>query len=310
MILRRQRGLGGIVAASAFCLTVAGASTALADPKMCIHSHSTGQRESKAGHLRLASQLFTSCGSDETCPDQLRKECTEFLQEVTRTIPTVVFSALDENGHDLASVRVYSGDELLADGIDGRAVEIDPGKYHLRFVIQGGDALFADVVVREGEKQRLVQVKKEGPAPAADHASASGADAHGDVPPPAHRGAAPWIAAGVTVVALGAGVTLGVVGSGKKSDLEKCMPNCPASDHSTYDGAKSLFLGADISFAAAIVAGAVTTWLFLSSPSHDPASDTKTASASRAASPAASPSVWFSGAPMPGGGSIGMAGRF
>ncbi|HEX4448929.1 MAG TPA: hypothetical protein VH044_19445 [Polyangiaceae bacterium] len=310
MVLRRQRGIGGLIAASAFGLAIAASSTALADPKICIHSHSTGQREAKAGHLRLASQLFTSCGSDETCPDQLRKECIEFLQEVTRTIPTVVFSALDENGHDLASVRVYSSDELLADGIDGRAVEIDPGKYHLRFVIQGGDALFVDIVVREGEKQRLVQVKKEGPSPAAEHESATGADAYGDVTPPARRGAAPWIAAGVTAVALGAGVTLGVVGSGKKSDLEKCMPNCPASDHSTYDGAKSLFLGADISFAAAIVAGAVTTWLFLSSPSHDAASDTKTASASAGTSPAASPAVWFGAAPLPGGGSVGMAGRF
>jgi hypothetical protein len=299
---RARTGSAIVVAASAFCFTLLASSTASADPKTCIHSHSTGQRESKAGHLRLASQLFTSCGSDETCPDQLRKECTEFLQEVTRTIPTVVFSALDENGQDLASVRVYSGDELLSDGIDGRAVEIDPGKYHLRFVIQGGDALFADVVVREGEKQRLVQVKKEGPATAVDHAPAASPDAHGDAAPPARRGPAPWITAGITVAALGTGVALGVMGSGKKSDLEQCMPGCPSSDHATYDSARSLLLGADISFAAAIVAGAVTTWLFLSSPSHEAAPDTKAASASR--------TVWFGAAPLPGGGSLGMAGRF
>src|SRR6185437_2334306 len=103
MVFRIRAGAGCAVAASAFLLASA-PGTAAADPKVCIHAHATGQRESKAGHLKLASQLFTSCGSDETCPDQLRKECADFLAEVTRTIPTVVFSALDENGKDLVNV--------------------------------------------------------------------------------------------------------------------------------------------------------------------------------------------------------------
>src|SRR5262249_30690555 len=157
------------------------------------HAHATGQRESKAGHLRLASQLFTSCGSDDSCPDQLRKECAEFLEDVKRTIPTVVLSALDENGHDVASAKVYSGDELLTDTLDGRALDIDPGKYHLRFVLPGGEELSTDVVVREGEKQRLIQVKKDR-APSADRASA-GADVHGAAAGSSGSGAAPWVMA-------------------------------------------------------------------------------------------------------------------
>ncbi len=297
MIVRVRPGVRALLATAAFCLAAAPWRTAAADPRACIHAHSTGQRESKAGHLRLASQLFTSCGSDETCPDQLRKECAEFLQDVTRTIPTVVFSALDENGHDLASARVYSGDELLADGLNGRDVEIDPGRYHLRFVLQGGDTLVTDVVVREGEKQRLVQVKKDRPILAVETTASPGA--HGDTS--SGRGPAPWIAAGVTAIALGTGVTLAVMGTGDKSDLDRCKPACSSDQHATYDSAKGLLLGADIGFGAALVAGALTGWLFLSESSHEAAPASKEAATRR---------IWFAGSPLPGGGSVGMVGRF
>jgi hypothetical protein len=287
------------VSALAAAALLAFARPAAADAKTCIHAHSTGQREQKAGHLRLASQLFTSCGSDESCPDQLRKECADFLQDVTRTIPTVVLSAVDESGHDIANTKVYSGDDLVADGLDGRAVEIDPGRYHLRFVLPEGDELAADVVVREGEKQRLVQVKKSKPVDVAHPAIELHEHGPGERP---RIGVAPWIAGGVTVAALGTAVTLAVLGSKKKSDLDACKPSCPGVDHGTYDATKTLYLGADIGFAAALVGGVVTTWLFVSSASHEAAPDAKSANVSRG--------VWFSAAPVPGGGSMGVIGRF
>ncbi len=291
-----RRGLASALAAAAL---LASTRPAAADAKACIHAHSTGQREQKAGHLRLASQLFTSCGSDESCPDQLRKECADFLQDVTRTIPTVVLSAVDESGHDIANTKVYSGDDLVADGLDGRAVEVDPGRYHLRFVLPEGDELAADVVVREGEKQRLVQVKKTKPVDL-DHPSI---ELHEPGPKERPRtGVAPWIAGGVTVAALGTGVTLALLGSQKKSDLDACKPSCPSGDRGTYDTTKTLFLGADIGFAAALVGGVVTTWLFVSSASREATPDAKSADVSRG--------VWFSAAPVPGGGSMGVTGRF
>ncbi len=298
MASRVRTGFGSIALGAAFSLVIA--PPAAADARACIHAHSTGQREAKAGHLRLASQLFTSCGSDETCPDQLRKECADFLQDVTRTIPTVVLSALDEDGHDLAGTKVYSGDELVADGLDGRSVEIDAGRYHLRFVLPDGKELSIDVVIREGEKQRLVQVRKDKPV---DPGPPPGIEAR-DRPPEGSRrvGAGPWIAGGVTVAALGTGLTLALLGSQKKSDLEACKPDCPSGERGTYDATRTLFLGADIGFGAAIVGGVVTTWLLLSNMARDAAPDAKTASVSRG--------VWLSAAALPRGGAMGMSGRF
>jgi hypothetical protein len=276
-------------------LAMAPARTAAADAKTCIRAHANGQRESKAGHLRLASQLFTSCGSDETCPDQLRKECAEFLEAVKKTIPTVIFSALDEDGRDVSGAKVYSADDLLVDGLDGRAFEIDPGKYHLRFVLPGGETLTSDVVIREDDKGRLVQVKKEKTASSAPDAAP---------PAPANRtlGPAPWIAAGVAVAALGTGVTLGILGSGKESDLDQCKPNCSSDLRSTYSSARGLLLGADIGFGVAIVATGVATWLFVSGLSHGD----QAAPAPSSRSGLSLPVVAYA----PGGGVVAVGGAF
>jgi hypothetical protein len=299
MLVRRRTAVSLALAPGLFCLLCASSRPAAADAKACIRAHSTGQRESKAGHLRLASQLFTSCGSDETCPDQLRKECAEFLESVRKTIPTVIFSVLDETGGDVSSVKVLSGDDSLAEGLDGRAMEIDPGKYHLRFVLPGGDTLSTDVVIREGEKDRLVQVKKEKPLPVGD--------AFAPVPEkreaPRHAlGPAPWIVAGTAVAALGAGVALGLVGNSKKSQLDQCKPDCPGDMQSTYSSAKGLFLGADIGFGVAIVAAGVATWLFVSGSGHDDHAPT----APSGLSPSVRPVVSF----VPGGGLAAVSGAF
>ena len=305
MLSRNRIAVKSLARPALFCLAAAfgmAPRTAAADAKSCIRAHSTGQRESKAGHLRLASQLFTSCGSDESCPDQLRKECAEFLETVKKTIPTVIFSVLDEDGKDVSGAKVYSSDELLVDGLDGRAFEIDPGKYHLRFVLLDGETLATDVVVREAEKDRLVQVKKEKPPSIAEAHGAGGTTA----PPPRRGlGPAPWIAAGVAVAALGTGVTLGVLGSGKESDLNQCKPDCPGDMRSTYSSAKGLLLGADIGFGVAVVATGVATWLFVSGLAHgDQVTPAQSSRASRGAGPG--PVISY----VPGGGLVALAGAF
>jgi hypothetical protein len=293
-----------------------------ADPKACIRAHASGQRELKAGHLKAASQLFTSCGSDESCPDQLRKECAEFLDTVKKTIPTVIFSALDEDGKDISGVKVYSNDDLVVDGLDGRAYEMDPGKYHLRFILPAGEPLSIDVVIREAEKTRVIQVKREKTAPAPD-AVASGA------PAPASKGLgpAPWIAAGVAVAALGTGITLGAIGSGKESDLNQCSPHCSDDMRSTYSSAKGLLLGADIGFGVALVSAGVATYLFISgageaSPAPAPHESAYGAGAgagtgaggthesAAAGAGAGAPATHVIAAALPGGGLLGLTGKF
>ncbi len=292
-----------LVSCLLLALRMATARPAAADASTCISAHATAQRESNAGHLRLASRLFTACGSDESCPDPLRKECAEFLQSVTRALPSVIFSVVDERGGDVSDVKVFGGDELLVDGLDGRALAIDPGKYSLRFLLPNGQRLGLDVLVREGEKDRLIQVKGERPASGGERAS-SEARALGKRAPDAHQGAAPWIAAATAGAAVGTGLTLGLLGTSKKNDLEACKPDCPSSKQSTYDGAKTLFLGADAAFGVALVAAGVATWLFVA-----PAADSRSPSRS-GDGPPSGPAVSFGGGPLRGGAEMMVSGAF
>jgi hypothetical protein len=243
--------------------------TASADTKSCVASHASAQREAKAGRLRLAAQLYTACGSDETCPEQLRTECAERLDKVRSEQPTVIFSVLDENGKDVSSVRVFSTDELITEGLDGRAIAMDPGKHRLRFLLPWGDVLSNDVLIREGEKSRLVQVRIEKapepePAPAADAKAVDKAP-----PPPAPRPeragppVAAWVMAGVAVAGASVFTTFALMGRSDEKQLDGCKPACGPNDRGDFDAFKRSYLIADVGLGVAVVSTAIATGFFL-----------------------------------------------
>jgi hypothetical protein len=227
----------------------------------------------KAGRLRLASELFTTCGSDESCPDQIRTECTEFLESVRRTIPTVILSVVDDAGKDVSNVRVFSTDELLTEQLDGRALEIDPGKHRLRFVLPWGDVLSSDVLIREGEKNRLVEVRleKKGGAPAAEGTeTTSPKPAPSEPAEPASTPVAAYVATGIAVVGFGTFAGFAIAGNSQKNKLEGCAPSCGDGDRNRYDDMKRSFLIADVGLGVGAVSAVVATVLFVTSGSAPP----------------------------------------
>lgn len=250
---------------------------ARADTKSCVASHASAQRETKAGRLRLASQLYTTCGSDETCPVQLRTECAELLEKVRAEQPTVIFSVLDENGKDVTNVRVFSTDELITEGLDGRSVAMDPGKHRLRFLLPWGDVLSSDVLIREGEKSRLVQVKIEkAAAPAtAEPAATAPAPKPVEAPPAPLEKAGPpvaaWLMTGVAVAGAGVFTTFALMGNSKKSSLDGCSPACSPSARNDYDSLKRSYLIADVGLGVGIASAAVAAGLFLVHRDPEPA---------------------------------------
>jgi len=226
---------------------------------------------------------------------------------------------LDEKNNDISNAKVYSTDELVAESLDGRAIQIDPGKHRLRFLLPWGAVLSSDVLIREGEKNRLIQVKisangsetaevsskpvvaqpattdrTEGPTPAA--------------PPPASEArkgipTAAWILTGASLTSLGVGTTFAIMGSSKKSDVDACSPNCGSSVHATYDALKRDYLIADIGFAVAAVSAGFATWLFLAPPP-------KHTVGANAANPAVSLRLRPTAFALPGGAVLGVYGGF
>lgn len=244
------------------------ARSARADVTSCVQWHASGQREAKAGHLKLASQLFTSCGSSEECPSEIRAECVDFYAAVERSVPTVIFTASDENGHDLTAVRVYTGEELVTEDLDGRALPLDPGKYEFRFVTPEGVEAKSEVLVREGEKNRVISVRVR----ASSLALSAVASSRGDALSP-KRGALPtgfWISTGVGVAALASWGAFALLGHGQQSTLDACSPTCSASKHGDFDAMRTDYLIADVSLGIALASAGAATYFLLSRP-HDKA---------------------------------------
>lgn len=255
--------------AAAFALGFLLAPTpAAADTKSCVASHASAQREAKAGRLKEAAQLYTACGSDNACPEQLRSECATLLEQVNRTVPSVIFSAIDGKGADVSNVKVYADETLLADGLDGRAIELDPGKYHLRFVLPDNSVLSSDVLVREGEKNRLIEMRAPEEKKPLPNAPLAAAPAPVEAPPKPVEKSAPvaaWVATGVAVAGLATFGTFALLGSSDKKKLDDCAPNCPDSAHDRRDSLKTKFLVADVGLGVGVASAVVAGVLFLSS---------------------------------------------
>lgn len=275
----QSRGLRAAARALAFFSAFAAlgvASNARADAIACTDLHASAQRETQAGHLKAASMQFRSCASDETCPQAVRSDCTERYEAVERLIPTVIFSVVDETGMDVTNVKVFSGQESLVEALDGRAIRVDPGKHQFRFDLPWGDAQTLDVIVREGEKGRLVNLTTDDPTkangapvgPAPTPASTVPLDSPpADVAPASRTPAGFWIAAGVGVAATASFTTFALMGRSKHSDLADCSPSCEPGRQDDYDAMKRNYLIADISAGAAVVSFGVAAIVFFTSGS-------------------------------------------
>jgi len=235
---------------------------ALADVAACVKAHASGQREEKAGRLKAASELFASCVSENGCPDAIRSECAEFYEASKHNLPTLIFAVLDEQGADLIQVRVFAEEQLLTESLDGRPIAVDPGRHHFKFELATGQILESDVLVHEGEKNRIVRVReKPGPNEPTQPATASSGDSGGQrVLPPSF-----WIASSVSAAAFGSFGAFALLGHGKQSTLDACSPSCSSSQRADFEAMRRDYLVADISLGVAVASAGVATWLFFRS---------------------------------------------
>lgn len=254
----------GFVAVTAFVPSIA--SAAAPDTHTCIAAFDDGQRLRSDGKLRAAREKLLVCSQKE-CPGVLREDCAGVLREVELAIPTIVLSAADREGHDLADVVVTLAGQPLATRLDGRAVSVDPGRLALRFERKPWAPATVEIVVGEGEKNRNVRATI-GPA--------AGPDVYkpGEEPPPPERSLAGWaVPIGLGVVGVGAlAFAAGArIRAGNEADdlRASCAPECAQSDR---DRLSSDLATANIAFGVglATVALAAVTWFVLTPRSSAP----------------------------------------
>jgi hypothetical protein len=132
-------------------------SAAATDVQACLASSEKGQRARANGKLREARESFLVCGN-ETCPAIVRRDCAQWTSELTTALPTVVFGAKDKAARDLFDVTVSMDGESIVNKLDGKAVFVDPGRHTFKFETAGAPPVTETLLVKEGEKSRVVTV--------------------------------------------------------------------------------------------------------------------------------------------------------
>src|SRR4029077_3606050 len=114
----------------------------------CVHRHEDAQVARRSGKLLAARAALLAC-SREACPDAVRGDCVDWLEEVNRSVPSVVITARDR-GADVVEVTVSLDGELVATRLTGSAVEADPGEHHFRLASARGLTVERTVLMSEG----------------------------------------------------------------------------------------------------------------------------------------------------------------
>jgi hypothetical protein len=263
---------------------VAYAGSSWASESSCTNQHASGQREIRAGHLKVGAEQLSACSLDTECPAVVRAECYAFLEDAQRLMPTVIFSIIGPDGKQVTAVKVFSNDELITERLDGTPIPLDPGKHRFRFVLPSGDVVSSDELIREGEKSRVIAVS-------------SGADTEPVTPLlPMQRSVAPaptftrstltpvpvtparqstnarelptsfWVASGVGAAGLVSFATFALLGRSVHADLAACSPDCGPSRHADFDALRRDYLLADVSLGIAAVSAGAAAYLYFTSP--------------------------------------------
>jgi hypothetical protein len=236
----------------------------------------------------------------------IARSCTQWLRDLQDTVPTVVLGAKDERGVDLTDVKVTFDGEPLATVLDGKPIELDAGEHVLRFERDASLPAEEKLVLRAGEKARVVTVVLPSIQAPASSASIEA--------PPKPVPREPSLARNVTLgamgvgalAALGVGVAFFVEANQAKADaanIRQSLPTssacsgvaalamCPAlndkvnAQFSDLNMSTGFFIGA-----GGLAAAAMVTWLAWPRSSPPPATG------------------WI--APARGGAVVGLGGSF
>lgn len=296
-----NRGLPTVLLLAGMCLYPASTWAEAPQPLDCPTASENGQRLREQLKYRAAHAEFVSC-SAASCPGVVRRDCIKWSSELDASMPTVVVAAVDENDHDMSEVEVSIDGEMLAAHVDGTPIAIDPGKHELRATSSGRVPASVSLVVRVGEKNRIVRVQF---APKTSVATAATTEPTVDtaLPPPRaharHSYAPPLLSVGLGALGLIAVGSFAAFGITAKSDLgvlrDTCAPRCVDADLSSV---KTRMLLADISLGVGVVALGAGTVLWVLK-ARKPVLEPRSARA------------WHFGvSPLQGGGAASVSGAF
>jgi hypothetical protein len=257
----------------------------------CIAASEQSLTLREQGKLHEALKQAAACAA-ETCPAEVKEECTRRVASLGTAMPTLILAAKDASGGDLYDVKVSLDGAPLVSTLDGRPLAIDPGAHTFVFEAAGATPYEKKLVLREGEKDRRETVVLGPPSATAPGAAPPLLRTPAAPPPlatvPEAGGTSSWstarwlglAAAGAGVVGLGIGAAFGALAlSSQNREKADCAAagcgSAAASKASTdYNAAKRNADASTIAFVAGgvLVAAGAVLWFTAPAAEGAPAS--------------------------------------
>jgi hypothetical protein len=230
----------------------------------CVEQHE------QARLLRLREAWFDARAAmlrcaDPRCPLALRSDCSAWLDEIARVLPTLlVIVERDDAGSESLLVELDEKPLLLP--AEPTPIEVLPGRHTLRFSL-GRRVIEQQIEIHLGEKNRVVKARfvRESPAPGRAPAPL----AQGSVATPGARSSRPvplatyLASAGALAAFTTSGLLLGSALASRDAALERCAPECHDGERESVD---ARLLAADLVGAAGLALGGVAIYTFVTRP--------------------------------------------
>ncbi len=247
-------------AACVLSLAVPGIVQASGSTAACIENNESAQDLERQGKMIDARTAALACS--QNCPTPIAQDCTQVAQRITEKTPTVAFGA-KRGTSDLADVEVELDGKPLLSRLDGASIPIDPGARRVTFRTAGSEPITVDVVIKVGEKNRLVSVDfpvtgraDAMPKPAEAAPAGPRVDDAASAPP-----ALFWVLAGASVASFATAGVLGGLTLSERGALDPCIQTktCLQADVTSVE-TKALVTDVMLGVGGATALGAVLAW--------------------------------------------------
>jgi hypothetical protein len=242
-----------------------GSSTA--DPlQECVDAHALSRRAVENGTLIAAREALKKCVISG-CPIAIRAECSEWQHQAEIEVPTLILSASTYK-RDLEDVHVTVDGQLLTDRLNGEPIETIPGSHAFVFELNDGRRQEIRVVVKLGEKNRVIQALFPELSLAMSPPSVTNSTKLKDsVTPPIpneasnHRALFFGILSAASAIVAGSFLYVGI--DRRDTTSAQCAPICSDSQ---VNRVRRWFILADIAGATAITTGGLGLYFYFDGP--------------------------------------------